>query len=184
MLPFPITICGIDELDRLPLANISHVVSIIDPTREELAHFARLDPECVFRFRFDDVITLRDGAAEPTADHVATLLAIGERLSLVPVDHLLIHCHAGVSRSTAAAAILMAQRFPDQLDAVFETLRRVRPRSWPNSRMIRLADETLGLGGAFVAALAQHYRAVGREHPDLLEAIRAGDRMTEIPPGS
>ncbi|HYD32858.1 MAG TPA: protein-tyrosine-phosphatase [Azospirillaceae bacterium] len=183
MLSFPITICGIDEIPDLPLERISHVVSILDPRREELEHFNRHDPSRVFRFRFDDIIAVRAGQVEPTAAHVAEILAIGDRLREVPADHLLIHCHAGVSRSTATAAILMAQRYPDRLDEVFASLREVRPRSWPNSLMIRLADTMLGLDGAFMAALRRHYRIVGRAYPDLVQGILAGDRAPEVPDG-
>ena len=46
--------------------------------------------------------------------------------------HVLVHCHMGISRSTAAMAILLAQiRQKEYETAVFAELLRLQPDAWP-----------------------------------------------------
>jgi len=66
----------------------------------------------------------------------------------------LIHCEAGVSRSTAAALILYACWLGPGLEA--EAMERVlaqRPLAIPNRRMVALADDLLNRGGHLLKAL-------------------------------
>ena len=59
---------------------------------------------------------------------------------------LLIHCHAGLSRSTAAAVLLLAQAQLDRPpEAAVSRMLEIRPNAWPNLRMIELGDELLPL---------------------------------------
>jgi predicted protein tyrosine phosphatase len=58
--------------------------------------------------------------------------AFGRGLSEVPHDdaHLLVHCHAGISRSTAAMAAGLTQALPDTpADGIFEVVLRIRPQA-------------------------------------------------------
>jgi predicted protein tyrosine phosphatase len=64
----------------------------------------------------------------------------------------LIHCAAGISRSTAAGLILLALRTgPGREEQAYEHLFRVRPRAVPNRRMVWMADHLLGRNGALVS---------------------------------
>lgn len=66
----------------------------------------------------------------------------------------LIHCHAGISRSTAAGLLLLALRLgPGSEDAAANALATVRPHAVPNRRIVALGDELLGRDGALVRAL-------------------------------
>ena len=94
---------------------------------------------------------------------------------------MLIHCHAGVSRSTATAVILMAQNNPGREADVFGELARVRPRSWPNSLMIGIADTMLDRKGALLRELRDHQAKVAQAHPDLAALIRMHGRAHEVP---
>ena len=89
-------------------------------------------------------------------------------------EALIVHCHGGISRSTAALALLLAKRDPSATDAIFETIRAIRPESWPNSHMIRLGDELLGRGGALVEALRRHYDLQATLVPWLSQAMTEG----------
>jgi len=53
--------------------------------------------------RFDDVIEPQLDQFAPTRDDVERLLAFGREVCKLTEAHLLVHCRAGVSRSTAAA---------------------------------------------------------------------------------
>ena len=74
--------------------------------------------------RFDDVVAEYPGFEACTPAHIARVLEFGERVHAKPGSHVLVHCHAGVSRSTAAAAILMCQHAPGQEEAAFLKLAR------------------------------------------------------------
>jgi predicted protein tyrosine phosphatase len=69
---------------------------------------------------------------------------------------VLIHCEAGVSRSTAAALIMYACWLGHGRER--EAMARVlaqRPVAIPNRRMVELADRLLALDGRLLAALTQ-----------------------------
>jgi predicted protein tyrosine phosphatase len=68
---------------------------------------------------------------------------------------LLIHCYAGVSRSTAAAFIALCVLKPDDDEfAHARNLRLASPTATPNLRLVELADRHLARGGRMVAAIA------------------------------
>lgn len=102
----------------------------------------------------------------PEREHVAALLDF-DRVAKED-DRLVVHCHAGLSRSTAAFVALLAQRRPGAAAAAFAELRAVRPRSWPNYRMVAFADDLLGSGGALSRELADHRKIMAERYPDLL----------------
>ncbi|MBX6743791.1 MAG: dual specificity protein phosphatase family protein [Acetobacteraceae bacterium] len=76
---------------------------------------------------------------------------------LPPGSRLLVHCIAGVSRSTSMAiGILIARGVPWR--AAWDMVAAVRPCMMPNARVIRLIDEHYELGGELSAQL-QAWRA-------------------------
>ena len=181
LLPYRLSICGIDELPERAADDVSHVVSILDPDFPEPLVLGAFPVGGRVLYRFDDVIRVRADAQAPSRDDVERLLDLGARLRDQPVAHLLVHCHAGVSRSTAAAAILMAHDNPGREREAFAVVERLRPRSWPNSLMVRLGDEALGRDGALVAAMQAHHASVARSFPDFAEVLRGGSRAHEVP---
>jgi predicted protein tyrosine phosphatase len=72
---------------------------------------------------------------------------------------LVVHCWAGVSRSTAAAFTAACLLRPDVPETHFATLIRERsPTATPNLRFVAAADHLLGRGGRMVEAIT----AIGR----------------------
>lgn len=106
---------------------------------------------------FNDIIEPTEGMTHPIADHVSDLLAFGQRWDRKAP--LLIHCFAGISRSTAGAYITALALNPE-LDEVWlaQTLRRNSPSATPNSRLVALADDILIRKGRMVDAI----KAIGR----------------------
>ena len=180
MLPFRVTICGLDELPHHCAAGVSHVLSILDPEWPLPEAFLAYAPHRRLELRFHDVIEPQSGLVPPPAADVERLLAFGRELT-APPGHLLVHCHAGVSRSTAAAIVILAQACPDRPagDAV-EAIVALRPRAWPNLRLIEFGDALLGRGGELVAAAGAHYRRALAREPWLAEAMIEGGRGREI----
>lgn len=88
----------------------------------------------------------------------------------------------GVSRSTAAMAILMAQSNPQESEEqVFARLLELRPQAWPNSLMVQFADAQLGRCGRFVTALGRLYAGQLAKRPHMMEHfMRTPGRRREI----
>jgi predicted protein tyrosine phosphatase len=147
-------IVGIDELDEEMCSPAARIVSIIGS--------ADLPPQILTRvgrpvltLRFDDIVAVEPGCTLPTREHVQALLDFDAAAQ--PEEPLLVHCAAGISRSTAAMAVLLAARHPALTDEIFAAIRTIRPRAWPNSLVVTLGDEMLGRRGALLAALRRHY---------------------------
>ncbi len=183
-MPLPsqrVIICGIPELPQHSSSGVTHVLSIIDthePRPEALDDFFEIDHELV---RFDDVVAEYPGFEACTPAHIEKVLAFGERVHAAAGSHVLIHCHAGVSRSQAAAAILMAQHAPGQEEAAFLRLLELRKHGWPNTRMVEFADQLLQRDGALIRGLLAYRRALIGAKPHLREIIRNIGRGHELP---
>lgn len=182
--PRRLSVCGLTELGAFRSASVTHVLSILDPGYPEPADFADYGPHKRLTLRFDDVIAPAPGLLLPERHHIEALLEFGKGLAAAvddPLHHLLVHCHAGISRSTASMTILLAEARPEaDEDALFAHVREIRPQAWPNSRMIGIADELLGRDGKFVAALRRHYSAQIKLRPDLKEMIERAGRKQEV----
>lgn len=140
----------ISNLDMVPYHvrndGITHVLSLLRgrefnglrmPEGVPVAGHLRLD--------MDDVID-QDAPMAPTRGQVEEILDWGKGL---PSDaRVLVHCYAGVSRSTASALALMVQDMG--IDRVGEAVARlvdIRPIACPNPLITMHADDILGCGG-------------------------------------
>ena len=181
-LPTRITICGIPEIPGHCEAGVTHVLSLLDPEAEQPPVDRLLAPRHWSVLRFHDVVKDWPGYDGPEVSHVMAILAFGRKVEADRPDigKILIHCHMGISRSTAAAAILMSQLAPGTEREAFAALPRVRPRCWPNSRMIGYADALLGRKGALIEALKAHQREILKSHPDIADLVRSVGRGDEL----
>ena len=133
----------------------SHVISLASPDAD-LPAFPGLTAERLI-LRFHDVAGPCEGLTPPDAGLVARLLDFAAGWDAA--RPLLIHCFAGVSRSTAAAYAIACARSAPGAEAVLATmLRRLSPSATPNALMVALADAKLGRQGRMSAAVA----AIGR----------------------
>ena len=181
LVPFQVTICGIDELECHCAGGITHVLSILDPGWPEPESLNGFSINRRLRLRFHDVIESQPGWIAPERWDVELLLAFSRDLAMSEATHLLVHCHAGVSRSTAAATLVMAQARPDRpADDVLREIVRLRPRAWPNLRILELGDEILGRQGEIIEAARAHYRRALEREPWLAEAMIDGGRGREV----
>jgi predicted protein tyrosine phosphatase len=181
LVPFRLTICGIDELGGHCAGGVTHVLSILDPGWPEPEPFSIFDVHRRLRLRFHDVIEAQPGCIAPERWDVELLLAFARALDTSKHAHLLIHCHAGVSRSTAAAALVLAQTRPDRpAHEILREVVRLRPRAWPNLRILELGDAILGRSGEIVEAARAHYRRAIEREPWLAEAMIEGGRGREV----
>ena len=183
--PFGITICGIPELDDHAAAGVTHILSIHDPDLADPPEFSGFPPHRRLSLRFHDIIQPEPNRVAPSKEDVERLLKFGREVADTPQTslpgHLLIHCHAGVSRSTAAAALILAQAAPDRsAREVFEAVVRVRPRAWPNLRIVEFGDRILGRNGEMLDAAALVYRDRLDRDPDIEDSMIGGGRLREV----
>lgn len=180
-----LTICGIDEIPEHGPRAVTHVLSLLDPNWPQLAGFEAYGAHRRTTLNFHDVIDPGPGLTLPTKEHVAEILNFGGQLAAEVEGqgerHLLVHCHMGISRSTAAMVSLLAQIDPQESeDRLFERVRQIRPQAWPNSLMIGYADDLLGRQGRLVAALRRHYGTQVRERPQFVDWMRRLGRDREL----
>jgi predicted protein tyrosine phosphatase len=183
VVPFKITICGIDELADHCEVGVSHVLSILDPSAPPPPAFGSFAEHVRVELRFDDVIEDLPDHVLPRRRDVEEILAFGRNLAAEPSSnaHLLVHCHMGISRSTAAMTLILAQARPDLSgDEILTEVLRIRSRAWPNLRIVELGDALLGRNGAIVAALPRVYRAQIRLRPELERLFRENGRGREV----
>lgn len=174
------TICGLEELDRLR-GGITHLLSILDPGAPEPPLFGISPPRERLTLRFHDIILPHPDYVLPRRADMEAALAFGRTLPHADPAHLLVHCHMGVSRSTAAAAALLLQAHPDlDEDLAIARIHSLRPQAWPNSLMIRHADALLGREGRLVAATARLYRRQLEANPRFADPLRTGGRLAEV----
>jgi predicted protein tyrosine phosphatase len=107
--------------------------------------------------RMHDISEPLDGHVAPDAAHVETLVDFVRGWDRTAP--LVVHCWAGISRSTAAAFVSVCALRPDRDERdIAWMLRRASPTATPNSRIVSFADVLLGRNGRMVAAV----EAIGR----------------------
>jgi len=172
-------ICGLDELIGHQSRGVTHVLSILDPEWPDPEAFRTFDPHFRAIMRFHDAIEPDRDILLPQKGDVEAILTFGR--DAAEAGGLLIHCHAGISRSTAATLMILAQAHPDEReDELADRLLETRPQAWPNSRMITFADELLDREGRLMAATAGIYAQQLVRRPDLAEIMRRGNRAREV----
>jgi predicted protein tyrosine phosphatase len=180
---FPITICGIDELANHCGRGVSHVLSILDPAAPQPPAFGSFVEHERVELRFDDVIDELPDRVVPSRHHVEQILAFGRDLMATPPSdaHLLVHCHMGISRSTAAMTLILAQACLDRSGSeILGEILRIRDRAWPNLRMLEYGDALLGRNGQIVGAVSSLYMRQLQRRPHLEQFFREGGRAREV----
>jgi predicted protein tyrosine phosphatase len=128
----------------------SHLLTLLDPntrvpTPESIAAERHL------RVSIDDIAESIPGRVAPGAEHVRQILDFAAGWDRRAP--FLVHCWAGISRSTAAAMILLNTiHGPGHEDDIARALRWRAPHAQPNRLMIHHADALLQRGGRLIAA--------------------------------
>lgn len=180
------TVCGLEELDGHATAGISHILSILDPELADPVSFQAYDRHHRTVLRFHDIIEPQAGMILPTPDHVRQIIDFGDEMVEEAEEegrqaHLLIHCHMGISRSTAAMAMMLLAADPDASeDEVMDRLFSIRSHAWPNALMIGFADEILGREGRLTAAVGRLYARQIALKPHLVEVFKRLGRAREV----
>jgi predicted protein tyrosine phosphatase len=181
--PFRITVCGIEELADHRETGASHVLSILDPDCPVPEAFGSFGEHEKLELRFHDVIEEDETSAPPRKEDVVRLLEFGRDLMAEPPAdaHLLVHCHAGISRSTASMALILAQGLPDlSARQILQEVLRIREKAWPNLRIMELGDKLLSRNGDLIVASIELYRLQLEIRPHLAEFMTLAGRGREV----
>ena len=130
----------------------SHLVSWLSPpaTAPEIA--LTFPAERRLLLVSHDVAVETEGLQAPTPQDVARLLAFARDWD--GARPMLVHCWAGVSRSTAAAYVVACARSPSSEAQIARALRQASPGATPNPLIVAHADALLGREGRMIAAIA------------------------------
>ena len=129
--------------------------------------------------RFEDL-------EEPVAPWpLATKEQVGEGLSFLEAhreSRVLVHCNAGISRSTAFALLELCRRLSDP-DRAWATLIELRPQAVPNLHVLRLGGSLLGIGDALETVARQQASRDDWKRRETMRAIyRSGERRSGVYP--
>jgi predicted protein tyrosine phosphatase len=114
---------------------------------------AGISPERHLYLAISDIVEPAPGQVLPEAAHLDELLGFVQGWDRA--DPMVIHCFAGVSRSTAAAYIAACALEPERNEfAIARALRAASPTATPNARLVALADRALGRRGRMNQAIA------------------------------
>lgn len=115
--------------------GFTHTVSLIDIGTKL---FFRRSNHLILNF--DDIDDDRVPGC-PKLHHIQRILDFTKNLT--NDDSLLVHCHAGICRSTAAAIGILVQHGVPPSTAL-QKIKAIRPLLWPNLLVCKLFDEALG----------------------------------------
>lgn len=142
--------------EQVTATGATKVISILSPDTP-FPDFESVTGDNHLRLSFHDVAAPTPGLAVPGANDMLRLLTFIRGWDRSAP--LLIHCWAGISRSTASAYIASCMLHPQKSeDDLAHALRRASPSATPNPMLIKLADDALGRDGKMRSAIA----AIGR----------------------
>lgn len=147
-----IHVCPLSQIETIVTrCGASHLVSLIN-LGTPVARPAGIAADRHLFLGFNDIAEPQDGLTPPGEDHVEQLLAFAGGWDRA--RPLVIHCYAGISRSTAGAFVTLCGLFPAaEEQAIARALRAASPSATPNPRLVALADRLLGRDGRMVAAI-------------------------------
>lgn len=132
-------------------ARVSHLVTLING-ETMIDTPPSIGQDRHLRLSMNDISEPRPGLVVPSQTHVAELIQFA--LDWDRQAPLLIHCWAGISRSTAGAFISLCALNPDvdERDLAVK-LRGASPTATPNRRLVALADQVLSREGRMTTAV-------------------------------
>jgi predicted protein tyrosine phosphatase len=150
-MPF-LQVCSLARLGQtVDEIGASHVLTLIN-AQTPVTRPASIPEERHLYISMSDILEPLDGHILPAESHVRQLLAFVREWNRQ--QPMVIHCYAGVSRSTAAAIITACSLNPDRdEDEVAQTVRRLSPTATPNLKLLAVADDLLGRSGNLVRAV-------------------------------
>jgi predicted protein tyrosine phosphatase len=149
-----IHVCSLSRLqETVASTGARHVVSLLG-REDNLSRPATILPENHLWLQVHDISAPLEGYVTPETEHVEQLILFVRRWRRD--TPLVVHCYAGVSRSTAAAFVSVCALNPRSEErTIASALRRASPTATPNLRIVALADRLLGRDGRMIEAVEE-----------------------------
>ena len=150
-------VCSLSRLaETVGRTGASHMVTLIN-AGTPVERPPQIHADRHLFLGFNDITAPAEGLVPPAEEHVRHLIDFtGKWDRNAP---MVIHCWAGISRSTAGAFITACSLMPerDEMEIAL-ALRGASPSATPNARLVALADDVLERRGRMVDAVT----AIGR----------------------
>jgi len=147
-----IIVCPLSHVEGVVKARKpSHLITLLDPDHP-IQTPRGIWPDRHFTAGVHDISEEVPGFRAPDEALVERLIGFGR--SWDAQAPILVHCWAGISRSTATAFALACDRNPEVEETeIAKEIRRRSSYALPNRRIVSLADGLLGRRGRMIAAL-------------------------------
>ena len=147
-----IHVCSLAALpETVRITGASHILTV-------MANVAQVQrPQSVLeanhlRVQMDDINEPAEGFIAPNDDHILQVLNFVHGWDRKAP--LVVHCYAGISRSTASAFTAACALNPHRDEiAIARQIRAASPIAQPNRRIVMLADKALGREGRMLRAI-------------------------------
>ena len=127
----------------------SHMMTLLSP-EHMISTPKGIDAAQHLRLGLNDIADAAAGDIPPNEDHIEQIIAFGRKWDAKAP--MLVHCWAGVSRSPAAAYIVLCDRLGASEYRIAAGLRARAPHACPNPLMVAHADKLLKRNGRMIAA--------------------------------
>jgi predicted protein tyrosine phosphatase len=147
-----IHVCSLAALpETVKITGASHILTIMANVDQVLRPASVLEANHL-RVQVDDIIEHIDGFVAPREEHIEQVLAFVRRWDRAAP--MVVHCYAGISRSTASAFVAACALNPHREEAaIARQIRAASPIASPNRLIVSLADKALGREGRMLRAL-------------------------------
>ncbi|MEM1139190.1 MAG: protein tyrosine phosphatase [Pseudomonadota bacterium] len=147
-----IHVCSLSALERVVAeTGARHVITLLNPEDAKPTPQG-VDPANHLRIGINDVARPMFDCIEPQRQHIDDILTFADGWDRQ--SPLVVHCWAGISRSTATAlTILCSLSGGRDVEAHAKALRKAAPHASPNPLLIQYADEALELEGRLTTAV-------------------------------
>jgi predicted protein tyrosine phosphatase len=147
-----IHVCSLARLyQTVETTRARHVVTLLKDT-DRVQWPDHITPANHLILGLDDISTPADGYIAPAHEHVLKLIDFARGWDRA--NPLVVHCYAGISRSTAGAFVAACALNPGRDEsAIARALRQASATATPNALIVSLADRILARDGRMVAAI-------------------------------
>ena len=147
-----IHVCSLAALpSTVEATGASHILTVMGNISKVLRP-ASVQEANHLMISMDDIVEPAEGFNAPNNEHVERALAFIRKWDRGAP--MVIHCYAGISRSTASAFMAACALNPhrDEL-SIAQQIRVASPSAFPNRLIVSLADKALGRDGRMLHAL-------------------------------
>jgi predicted protein tyrosine phosphatase len=149
-----IHVCSLAALpETVKATGASHILTVMANV-DQVQRPKSVLPANHLKVQMDDIIEQIDGFVAPCDAHIEQVLNFVRGWNRSAP--LVVHCYAGISRSTASAFAAVCALNPDRDEiSIAKQIRAASPIAQPNRLIVSLADKALGREGRMLRALDQ-----------------------------